>query len=133
MKIKPQPPRSCLGWLGWVSASLLLIFAISFSIDMARLAIARHKAYTLATKLGYTPARHLTDKGSTRLNHLLLGTAICRVGVFFTTPLDPSDFAVHVEQLAHPGFYKSAQGRSMYVKIPLIVNGKDASDLYRTN
>jgi hypothetical protein len=133
MKIKPQPPRSCLGWFAWVFGILLVLFAISYSIDMVRLAIARHQAYALATKLGYTPDRHLVDEASTQLKHLLLGTAICRVRVFFTTPLDPSDFAVHVEQLAHPGFYKSAQGRSMYVKIPLIVNGKDASDLYRTN
>jgi hypothetical protein len=130
MKIKPQPPRSCLGWLGWVSASLLLIFAISFSIDMARLAIARHKAYTLATKLGYTPARHLTDKGSTRLNHLLLGTAICRVGVFFTTPLDPSDFAVRLDQVVtslRDGSLTS--GRNMYVQIPFFVNGNNTLKL----
>ena len=91
-----------------------MLFAISYTIDMARLANAWREADALAARLGYTPERHLTDKGSTQLNHLLFGTAICRVRVFFTTPLDPSDFAVNVEQLTHPGFYKSAQGRSMY-------------------
>ena len=133
MKLKPQRPRSCLGWFAWVFAILLMLFAISYTIDMARLANAWREADALAARLGYTPERHLTDKGSTQLNHLLFGTAICRVRVFFTTPLDPSDFAVNVEQLTHPGFYKSAQGRSMYVKIALTVNKKEANDLYRTS
>jgi hypothetical protein len=99
---------------------------------MIRLTNAWNEAYTLAAQLGYTSERHLTDRAPSDINIVPIFGA-CEVQVFFTTPLDPSDFAVHVEQLAHPGFYKSAQGRSMYVKIPLIVNGKDASDLYRTN
>jgi hypothetical protein len=37
MKIKPQPPRSCLGWFAWVFGSLLVLFAISYAIDMIRL------------------------------------------------------------------------------------------------
>jgi hypothetical protein len=97
---------------------------------MTRLAIARYEAYTLAAKLGYTPARHLADKGSTQLKHLLLGTAICRVRVFFTTPLDPLDFAVHLDQAVTPLRDGSlTSGRNMYVQIPFTVNGSNTLKL----
>jgi len=130
MKIKPQRPHSCLGWFAWVFGILLVLFAVSYSIDMVRLTIARQQAYMLAAQLGYTPERHLADKGSTRLNHLLLGTAICRVRVFFTTPLDPSDFAVHLDQAVAPlreGSFTS--GRNMYVQIPFTANDSNTLKL----
>jgi hypothetical protein len=68
MKIKPQPPRSCLGWFAWVFGILLVLFAISYAIDMIRLANAWNEAYTLAAQLGYTPERHLTDRAPSDIN-----------------------------------------------------------------
>jgi uncharacterized membrane protein YczE len=102
MKIKPQPPRSCLGWFAWVFGILLVLFAISYTIDMIRLTNAWNEAYALAAQLGYTPERHLADQTSNQLVNLLLVTAGCDVRVVFTTPLDPPDFASRLGQAVTP-------------------------------
>ena len=123
---------SCLVWFAGVVGSLLLIFVISYIVDTTRLANAWNEAYTLAAQLGYTPERHLVDNTSSQLAHLLLGTAGCEVQVFFTTPLDRSDFATHLEQAAAPLRNGSpTDGRNMYLQLPFVVDGDNALRLYR--
>ncbi len=117
MKIKPQRPRSCLGWFAWVFAILLMLFAISYTIDMARLANAWREADALAARLGYTPERHLKDLVWGQINPVI-GTSRCQVEVFFTTPLDPADFASHLAQAVSPLADGSpTDGLNMYVTL----------------
>jgi hypothetical protein len=126
MKIKPQPPRSCLGWFAWVFGILLVLFAISYTIDMIRLTNAWNEAYALAAQLGYTPERHLADQTSNQLVNLLLVTAGCDVRVVFTTPLDPPDFASRLGQAVTPLVDGSpTSGRNMYLQLPFIVDGSN--------
>ena len=131
MNVTIRRPRSCLGWLAWVFGLLLVLFALSYTIDMARLANAWHEADTLAAKLGYTPERHLVDQASTQLG-FPFGTGTCEIRVFFTTPLDPSDFTAHLEQAVAPLRDGSpTNGRNMYVEIPLTVDGSNTDTLSR--
>ena len=117
MKIKPQRPRSCLGWFAWVFGILLMLFAISYTIDMARLANAWREADALAARLGYTPERHLKDLVWGQINPVI-GTSRCQVEVFFTTPLDPADFASHLAQAVSPLADGSpTDGLNMYVTL----------------
>lgn len=129
MKIKPHRPRSCLGWMGWVFGILLVLFAISYSIDMVRLTSAWNEAYTLAAQLGYTPERHLADEAPSDINIVPI-FGVCEVQVFFTTPLDPADFALHSEQA---GAYRArgnpTDGRNMYLQLPFIVDGNNTRQL----
>jgi hypothetical protein len=123
---------SCLVWFGGVFGSLLLIFVISYIVDTIRLANAWNEAYALAAQLGYTPERHLADKVRIQPPHLLLGTAGCEVQVFFTTPLNRSDFAAHLEQAVAPLRDGSpTDGRNMYLQLPFVVDGNNALRLYR--
>ncbi|MBE2238930.1 MAG: hypothetical protein IAE81_14155, partial [Caldilineaceae bacterium] len=123
---------SCLVWFAGVSGSLLLIFVISYAVDMWRLAKAWNEAYTLAAQLGYTQERHLVDNTSSQLAHLLLGTAGCEVQVFFTTPLDRADFALRAER---SGAYRArgnpTDGRNMYLQLPFDVDGSNINMLSR--
>jgi len=123
MKINPQRPRSCLGWFAWIFGILLLLFAISYAIDMARLANAWREADALAARLGYTPERHLADLVGGQINPVI-GSSRCEVEVFFTTPLNPADLASYSEQA---GAYRArgnpTDGRNMYTQLPFIVNG----------
>ena len=113
MKIKPQRPRSCLGWFAWLFGILFVLFAISYNIDMWRLTSAWNEAYTLAVKLGYTPERHLTDRAPRDINIVPVFGA-CEVKVFFTTPLNRMDFASHLEQAgAHLEHGSPRDGRNM--------------------
>ena len=123
---------SCLIWFGGVFGSLLLIFVISYIVDTIRLANAWNEAYTLAAKLGYTPERHLADKALPQLANLLLATAGCEVQVFFTTPLDPADFASRAERAgAYRARGNSTNGRNMYLQLPFDIDGVNINMLYR--
>ena len=123
MKIKPQRPRSCLGWFAWLFGILFVLFAISYNIDMWRLTSAWNEAYTLAVKLGYTPERHLTDRAPRDINIVPVFGA-CEVKVFFTTPLNRMDFASHLEQAgAHLEHGSPRDGRNMYMQLPFVVDG----------
>jgi len=130
MKIKPHRPRSCLGWFVWVFGILLVLFAISYSIDMWRLADAWQQANALATQLGNTPERHLANQASTEVNLSPLATGACEVRVFFTTPLDPEDFAAQLAQSIAPLRDGSpTDGRNMYLQLPFIVDGNNTRRL----
>ena len=131
MKIKPHRPRSCLGWLGWVFASLLILFALSYAIDMIRLTNAWNEAYALAAQLGYTPERHLTDRAPSDINIVPVFGA-CEVKVFFTTQLDPADFAAHLAQAVSPLADGSpTNGLNMYVTLYPTVDGRPTDTLPR--
>ena len=131
MKIKPHRPRSCLGWFAWVFASLLVLFAISYTIDMWRLADAWQQADTLAAKLGNTPERHLVSKVHRNIA-IIPVNAVCEVEVFFTTPLNPTDFAARLEQAVAPLWNGSpTDGRNMYLQLPFVVDGSNTKRLYR--
>ena len=132
MKIKPHRPRSCLGWMGWVFGILLVLFAISYSIDMVRLTSAWNEAYTLAAQLGYTPEHHLTDKAPSDIN-IVPVFGVCKVQVFFTTPLDALDFAIRLEQVTGPLWGGNLRdGRNMYLQLPFTVNGRNTLRLTRS-
>ncbi len=129
MKLKPQRPRSCLGWFAWVFAILLMLFAISYNIDMWRLTSAWNEAYTLAVKLGYTPERHLTYKADGNPS-LLLISGDCTARLFFTTPLDPSDFDAYLKQVAKIALEGERQnGMNIYTRLPFIVDGRNTLQL----
>ena len=131
MKIKPHRPRSCLGWFAWVFASLLVLFAISYTIDMWRLADAWQQANALATQLGNTPERHLASKVERDISIIPIDAA-CEVRVFFTTPLDPENFATRLAQSIAPLRDGSpTDGRNMYLQLPFIVDGSNTKRLYR--
>ncbi len=125
MKLKPQRPRSCLGWMGWVFGILLVLFAISYAIDMWRLADAWQQANALATQLGNTPERHLVSKVERDISIIPIDAA-CEVRVFFTTPLDPADFAAQLAQSIAPLRDGSpTDGRNMYLQLPFTVDGNN--------
>ena len=125
MKIKPHRPRSCLGWFAWVFAILLVLFAISYAIDMWRLADAWQQANALATQLGNTPERHLASKVERDISIIPIDAA-CEVRVFFTTSLDPGNFAAHLTQVAGPLWGGNLiEARSMYLQLPFIVDGRN--------
>ena len=129
MKLKPQRLRSCLGWFAWVFGILLVLFAISYTIDMIRLAKAWNGAYTLAAKLGYTSDRYLANEVVSDINIIPVFGA-CEVQVFFTTPLGPGDFAAHLEQSVAPLLDGTpTSGRNMYLQIPFIVDGNNTRQL----
>jgi hypothetical protein len=131
MKIKPQPPRLCLGWFAWVFGILLVLFAINYAIDMIRLANAWNEAYTLATQLGYTPERHLTDRAPSDIN-IVPVFGDCKVKIFFTTPLSPTDFAARLQQSVAPLRNGSpTNGRNMYLQLPFVVDGSNTKRLSR--
>jgi hypothetical protein len=125
MKIKPHRPRSCLGWFAWVFGILLAFFAISYAIDMWRLADAWQQANALATQLGNTPERHLVSKVERDISIIPIDGA-CEVRVFFTTPLDPENFAAHLAQVAGSLWGGNLiHGRNMYLQLPFIVDGRN--------
>lgn len=102
------------------------MFALSYTIDMIRLANAWREADALAAKLGYTPEHHLADQTSNQLANLLLVTAGCDVRVVFTTPLDPPDFASRLGLAVTPLVDGSpTSGRNMYLQLPFIVDGSN--------
>ena len=120
---------SCLAWYAGVFGSLLLIFGISYIVDTIRLANAWNEAYTLAAKLGNTPERHLVSKVERELSIIPIDAA-CEVRVFFTTPLDPTDFAARLEQSV-ASLTDGSSGRNMYSQLPFIVDGSNTKRLYR--
>ena len=131
MKLKPHRPRSCLGWMGWLFASLLVLFAISYSIDMVRLTSAWNVAYMLAAKLGNTPEHLLVSKVQRNIA-IIPVNAVCEMQVFFTTPLDPEDFADQLAKSIAPLRDGSpTDGRNMYLQLPFIVDGSNTKRLYR--
>lgn len=101
MQTTVQRHNTCLGWFFGVFGSLLLLFALSYIIDLWRLADARQQADALAASLGNSPAHHLISK-VTRDISLLPVQANCEVQVYFTTPLGPEEFAAPWGRLLAP-------------------------------
>ena len=131
MKSKADDLRSCSGCLAWVSGILLALFVLNYVIDMARLLSAWNEAYALAAQLGYTPERHLTDRAPSDINIVPVFGA-CEVKVFFTTPLDPADFASHLAQAVSPLADGSpTDGLNMYVTLYPTVDGNPIDTLPR--
>ncbi len=80
MQTTVQRHNTCLGWFFGVFGSLLLLFALSYIIDLWRLADARQQANALAASLGNSPAHHLISK-VTRDISILPVQANCEVQV----------------------------------------------------
>ncbi len=131
MQTTVQRHNTCLGWFFGVFGSLLLLFALSYIIDLWRLADARQQADALAASLGNSPAHHLISK-VTRDISLLPVQANCEVQVYFTTPLGPEEFAARLGQVAGPLWGGNLEdGRNMYLQLPFIVDGSNTKRLPR--
>ncbi len=102
MKIKPQPPRSCLGWFAWVFGILLAILVLSNVYAQVRLAIARTQAEALARELGYTPDDLLLFRTDINNVNIVTGSAKCNAELYFVTPLGFDEFEAKLMQ-ARPG------------------------------
>jgi hypothetical protein len=99
MKIKPQPPRSCLGWLGWVFASLLLIFVLGNVYAQWRMAQATQDLASLARELGYTPDAHLHHRIAVRDVSIITGSAYCEAKLYYTTSMSAAKFTAQLNQM----------------------------------
>jgi hypothetical protein len=102
MKIKPQPPRSCLGWFAWVFGILLAFILLSNVYAQVRLAIARTQAEALARELGYTPDDLLLFRTDINNVDIVTGSAKCNADLYFVTPLGFDEFEAKLMQ-ARPG------------------------------
>jgi hypothetical protein len=102
MKIKPQPPRSCLGWFAWVFGILLAFILLSNAYAQVRLAIARTQAEALARELGYTPDDLLLFRTDINNVDIITGSAKCDAELYFVTPLGFDEFEAKLMQ-AMPG------------------------------
>jgi hypothetical protein len=98
---------------------------------MWRLLSAWDEAYAMAAQLGYTSERHLTDRAPSDIN-IVPVFGVCEVEVFFTTPLDPADFAAHLAQAVSPLADGSpTNGLNMYVTLYPTVDGSPTDTLPR--
>ena len=102
MKLKPQRPRSCLGWFAWVFAILLVFLLLSNVYAQVRLAIARTQAEALARELGYTPDDLLLYRKGFHSADIVSGSSACDAQIFFVTPLGIDEFEAKL-MLARPG------------------------------
>lgn len=102
MKIKPQRPRSCLGWFAWVFGILLAVIVLSNAYAQVRLAIARTQAEALARELGYTPDDLLLFRTDINNVNIVTGSAKCNAELYFVTPLGFDEFEAKLMQ-ARPG------------------------------
>ena len=102
MKIKPQRPRSCLGWFAWVCGILLAFILLSNIYAQVRLAIARTQAEALARELGYTPDDLLLSRTDINNVSMVTGSAKCNAEIYFVTPLGFDEFEAKLMQ-ARPG------------------------------
>ena len=102
MKLKPQRPRSCLGWFAWVFGILLAFLLLSNVYAQVRLAIARTQAEALARELGYTPDDLLLSRTDINNVSIVTGSAKCDAELYFVTPLGFDEFEAKLLQ-AMPG------------------------------
>jgi hypothetical protein len=98
MKIKPHPPRSCLGWFVWVFGILLAFILLSNAYAQVRLAIARTQAEALARELGYTPDDLLLFRTDINNVSIVTGSAECDAELHFVTPLGFDEFEAKLMQ-----------------------------------
>ena len=102
MKIKLQPPRSCLGWFAWLFGILLAVILLSNVYAQVRLAIAHSQAEALARELGYTPDDLLLSRTDINNVNIVTGSAKCDAELYFVTPLGFDEFEAKLMQ-AMPG------------------------------
>ena len=102
MKIKLQPPRSCLGWFAWLFGILLAFILLSNVYAQVRLAIARTQAEALARELGYTQDDLLLFRTDINNVNIVTGSAYCDAELYFVTPLGFDEFEAKLMQ-ARPG------------------------------
>jgi hypothetical protein len=99
MKLKPQRPRSCLGWFAWIFGILLLIFVSGNIYAQWRMAQVTQDLASLARELGYTPDAHLHHEITVRDVSIIMGSAYCVAKLYYTTPMDLAEFTERLNQL----------------------------------
>jgi hypothetical protein len=126
MNIKVRRPRSCLGWMLWVSGALVVFVLIYNVYAQVRIYMAREQAMTLAQQLGLKTDNLLRDRINVSDVSIVTGSASCSVELYFVTSLELSGFEAHLLRL-QPGTRRVNPGtgylNEIYSVLPLIVNG----------
>lgn len=131
MKIKPHPPRSCLGWLAWVFGILLAFLVLSNVYAQVRMAQVTRDLASLARELGYTPDAHLHHRIGVRDVSIITGSAYCDAILIYTTPMEISEFKERLGQIlaeTRGAGWEQTSYYSLYIIPKLTINGVDIQE-----
>lgn len=126
MNVKIRRPRSCLGWMLWVLAALVLFVLLNNIYARARIFWAHRQAMELALQLGSTPNDFLHSAVYVHNVNIVTGSASCSAVLYFVTPLELPDFEAKLIA-AEPGTQRVNPGveamTEIYYNLPLDVDG----------